>query len=63
MKISGDVYSIAELSDSGGVYKITNDKFCKGYKLKPFISGFESSDFELEKMSPQQFCETFIMVR
>lgn len=65
MAIPGGMHSIPELSDSGAVYKISNDSVCSKYNLKSYITGsrFTLSDFNLDQMATSQFCETFITAR
>lgn len=53
--------SIAQLSDSGTIYKIYQDSICSSYRLKPYLSNFYFSDFDIENLSRQNFCEKFII--
>jgi len=51
---------IPRLSDGGQSYDIFNDKTCKDFSLKGYPSNLKISDFAIESLSKQQFCETFI---
>lgn len=52
--------TIPQLLDGGGIYRIYNDKVCSQYPLKPYPSGLKLGDFDVEKLSQQKFCQTFI---
>lgn len=52
---------IPQLSDSGGVFFIYNDKNCKKYNLTPYVSGIKIHDFGVDKLSEKAFCERFII--
>ncbi|HSW97403.1 MAG TPA: hypothetical protein VLF89_06270 [Candidatus Saccharimonadales bacterium] len=54
--------TIARLSDTGGVYQIYNDAMCKRYSLKPYPSKIALSDFSLETMNKEKFCQTYIFL-
>ncbi len=53
--------SIPRLSDNGEVFAIYNDSVCTPYALKAYTSNLSRNDFLIEKLTPQQFCETFIL--
>jgi len=53
--------SIAQLSDSGARYNIYNDKLCSKYKLPRYVANLKLSDFNIESLSAQKFCQTFII--
>ncbi|MCR4263950.1 MAG: hypothetical protein NUV98_04510 [Candidatus Roizmanbacteria bacterium] len=53
--------SIAQLFDSGTVYAVYQDTLCNQHDLKPYISNLSMNDFSVEKLSPKDFCETFIV--
>ena len=53
--------AIAQLSDSGGVFRIYNDTTCKKYSLSNYISGIKINDFGVGKLSEQQFCQKLII--
>lgn len=55
------VDTIAQLSDSGSIYSIYQDSVCSHYKLKPYIANLKKGDFDLNNLSEEQFCETFII--
>ena len=52
--------AIPRLSDGGQSYEIFNDKLCSPYNLKPYPYGLKISDFAIENLSRQKFCETYI---
>ncbi|MCL6096380.1 MAG: glycosyltransferase family 39 protein [Patescibacteria group bacterium] len=52
--------AIPRLSDGGQSYEIFNDKVCSSFNLKPYPYGFKISDFAIENLPRQEFCETFI---
>ncbi|HVZ11918.1 MAG TPA: hypothetical protein VG965_02720 [Patescibacteria group bacterium] len=51
---------IAILTDGGPIYRIYNDHTCADYNLKGFPKGIKISDFSVENLTPQRFCETFV---
>jgi hypothetical protein len=51
---------IPQLSDGGQSYDVFNDKTCKEFTLKGYPANLKISDFAIESLSKQQFCETFI---
>jgi 4-amino-4-deoxy-L-arabinose transferase-like glycosyltransferase len=51
---------IPRLSDGGQSYDIFNDKLCQSFTLKGYPTGLKISDFAIENLSSQKFCETFI---
>lgn len=53
--------SIVQLSDSGGIYNIYQDKICSKYALRPYIADLTFDDFAVEKLTEKKFCETFII--
>lgn len=48
------------VADGGTAYQIYQDSLCSSYSLKQFPYGLKLSDFEVEKLPKQTFCETFI---
>ena len=52
---------IVQLKDSGNRYFIYNDKVCKKYGLKNYVSDLKLSDFSIENLSSQKFCQAFII--
>lgn len=52
---------IAQLKDSGGTYKIINDKTCTNYSLGEYIAWLKLEDLNIEKLSTKDFCEAFII--
>ena len=53
--------SIVQLSDSGAVYNIYDDKICSKFALRPYIAGLTFNDLAVEKLSLKNFCETYII--
>lgn len=53
--------SIVQLSDSGAVYNIYQDSICSKYNLNSYIANLTFDDFAVEKLTPKNFCETFIV--
>ncbi|MBI2430698.1 MAG: hypothetical protein HYV39_01635 [Candidatus Levybacteria bacterium] len=53
--------SIVQLSDSGAVYNIYQDSICSKFNLKPYVANLTFNDLAVEKLSPKNFCETFII--
>jgi hypothetical protein len=53
--------SIVQLKDSGKRYDIFNDKICKKYKLSSYVSNLKLSDFNMESLTEEKFCKTFIV--
>lgn len=51
---------IAALNDGGELYAIYNDFTCSQYNLNPYPMGIKLSDFNLESLSNQKFCEVFV---
>lgn len=52
--------SIPLLYDGGEIYRIYNDKICSQYQLSRYPYNFSISDFNIEKLAAQNFCEKFI---
>lgn len=52
---------IPTLSDGGSLYRIFNDKLCAPYALSSYPTGYTMNDFDVEKLSAQNFCERFII--
>lgn len=46
--------------DGGASYQIYQDNLCSSYNLKSYPSGLTLSDFHVETMPRETFCETFI---
>ncbi|MEX2007200.1 MAG: hypothetical protein WD992_00305 [Candidatus Levyibacteriota bacterium] len=60
IEYNGKLLTIAQLSDSGSIYFIANDKTCGNYPLRPYPFGIRFSDLKVEKLSGENFCQTFI---
>lgn len=54
---------ISGLLDGGERYKIYNDSICKKYYLSGYASGLLINDFDIENLSEEKFCRTFITSR
>jgi len=52
--------SISQLSDGGEVYRIFNDSICRQFKLGRYPEKIRFSDFKVEELSAERFCEKFI---
>lgn len=57
---SSDRLTIAQLGDAGSIYTIQNDKTCNQFRLNRYPYGITFSDFSIESLSSQRFCEKFI---
>lgn len=51
---------IPRLSDGGQSYDIFNDKVCSRFNLGRYPTNLSISDFAIESLSRQKFCETYI---
>lgn len=51
---------IQRLSDSGNLYKIFNDHICSPYSLNAYPTDITIQDFQIENLSRQKFCQTYI---
>jgi len=51
---------IQNQKDAGTMFKIYSDKLCSRYELKPFRENSKVSDYNIEKMNNQEFCERWI---
>lgn len=54
--------TIPQLSDAGEIYRIYNDKVCTKYKLQRYPHNESLSDFEVEKLPEDRFCQKFITI-
>ena len=52
--------SVARLKDGGESFKIFNDRICKGVGLNRYASNIKLSDFSIEALPTDKFCQTFI---
>jgi len=52
--------SVARLKDGGESFKIFNDRICKGVGLNRYASNIKLSDFSIEALPADKFCQTFI---
>ena len=59
-KIALPHLSIARLKDGGESFKIFNDRICKGVGLNRYASNIKLSDFSIEALPTDKFCQTFI---
>lgn len=52
---------MSQLTDGGVIYRLYNEKFCsKNYAQKPYPADLKLYQFEVEKLSDQEFCEVFV---
>lgn len=52
--------SIARLKDGGESFKIFNDRICKEIGLNRYASNIKLSEFSVEALPTNKFCQTFI---
>lgn len=52
--------SISRLSDGGEIYRIYNDRICSDFDLNRYPVNISLSDFAVEKLSRERFCQKFI---
>lgn len=52
---------IAQLKDSGALYRIYNDQVCKDVALSHYIHDLKLSDFAIEQMPAATFCSTYVI--
>jgi len=52
--------SISQLSDGGEISKIINDTVCRRFSLNRYPTGIKFNDFNVEKLSLEEFCQKFI---
>jgi 4-amino-4-deoxy-L-arabinose transferase-like glycosyltransferase len=52
---------IAEPKDSGARYFIYNDKICSQYNLPGYINNLKLADLDIENLSTQKFCQTYLI--
>jgi hypothetical protein len=55
--------SITTLTDGGENYIIEEDRICNKYALKRYPQNITFADFNIERLSEKQFCETYISQR
>jgi len=51
---------ISRLSDGGETYRIYNDHICSDFDLNRYPANISLSDFAVEKLSRERFCQKFI---
>ena len=59
--LSSDKFSIARLSDPGEIFNIYRGITCSSAKLDPFTHHLNFTDFNLEFLPENQFCQKFII--
>ncbi len=52
--------SISRLKDGGESFRIFNDRLCRGVVLNRYPSNLKISDFDIETLTIDKFCQTFI---
>ncbi len=60
ISVSEPHLTISRLNDGGESFRIFNDKICKGLGLGRYPSNLKISDFTIENLSTNKFCQTFI---
>lgn len=58
-KLSANILDITNYTNNQPIYVIYNDELCKKYDILPYMNNFSLSDFNIEKLSTQTFCQTF----
>lgn len=59
--VNDEYLKITRLKDGGEEFRIYNDSECLGYNLKPYPSNFTLKDLDIERLSAQVFCETYVI--
>lgn len=59
--LSPDKFSIVRLSDPGEIFKIYRGSTCLNTKLDPFTHNLNLTDFDIENMTEDKFCQKFIV--
>ncbi|MCJ7792949.1 MAG: hypothetical protein MUP45_03150 [Candidatus Marinimicrobia bacterium] len=52
--------SIPRLGDAGEIFRIYNDQVCRKYSLNPYPRGIKFTDFKVENLTSERFCQKFI---
>jgi 4-amino-4-deoxy-L-arabinose transferase-like glycosyltransferase len=58
-KISLNRLDLTDYTNNQPIYQIYNDQLCKRYSILPYLNNFSLSDFNIEKLNEQEFCQTF----
>ncbi len=59
MNIDAPSIQISRLTDAGAIYKIFNDTLCAQFKLNPYPTRVQISDFNVEGLSAERYCKTY----
>lgn len=62
IKPTGEKITLARLTDGGTIYEIYGDKLCESYTLRRYPEKIRMEDLDIENLSAQKFCETFLTV-
>lgn len=60
LSVTDEFLKIRRLKDGGEEFRIYNDPECLSYNLKPYPGNFSLKDLEIERLSTQAFCETYV---
>lgn len=60
LSVKDEFLKITRLKDGGEEFRVYNDSECLGYNLKPYPSNFTLKDLDIERLSTQAFCETYV---
>jgi len=58
-ELSMNVANVTNYTNNQPIYEIYNDKLCQKYAILPYLSNFSLHNFDVEKLSEQEFCQTF----
>lgn len=51
---------IQAIKDGGRYFNIYNDQLCTGLEINPYLRIYKQEQFDFEKMSDKEFCQTWI---
>ncbi len=60
LSVTDEFLKITRLKDGGEEFRIYNDTQCVQYQLKPYPEKFIMKDLDIEHLSAQAFCETYV---
>ncbi len=60
LKIDLKNLSIARLADGGEIYSVYDNNICSKYVLNKYPFKIQMTDFNVEDLSEQKFCQTFV---
>lgn len=53
--------AVTQLKDSGLLLQIENDHLCNTFNLPAYLSGFQTSMLDVEKLNNEKFCTTYLV--